>query len=244
MWRHLLVGLGIVGAVAAVPPAAFAQDSSFAVNFGYFALRGEDSRPEGDVLNANRCIDVTFDCEPLLFDIGDFNGATISGEYLLGIGDYFEVSAGIGFYQKTVPSVYEFLTDVDDSEIEQDLKLRVVPMTATIRFIPTGRASGVQPYIGVGLAVLPWKYSETGEFVDTGDYSIFRATYVADGTEVGPLVLGGIKFPIAGHKVLFGGEVRYQQAEADLPDEFLGVNGTEKIDLGGFTYSAVLQLRF
>ena len=53
----------------AAAPAARAQDQSVAINLGYFALRGQDSRAAGDVLNANRCIDTTFSCEPLLFDM-------------------------------------------------------------------------------------------------------------------------------------------------------------------------------
>lgn len=241
MWRQLLVGLGIVSGLA-IPAVASAQDSSLSVNLGYFALRGESSRVAGDVLNANRCIDVSFTCDPLLFDLGDFNGATIGAEYLLGLGDYVEIGAGAGFYQRTVPSIYEFWTDADGSEVEQDLKLRVVPVTATVRFIPTGRASGFQPYVGAGIGVLSWKYTETGSFLDF-DFDppdIYRANFIAKGTEVAPLVLAGIKAPVGGHKFLIGGEVRYQKAEADLGSEFVG----DKIDLGGFTYSAVFQFRF
>ena len=240
MWRRMVAGLAVFGAVAVLAPGAHAQDSSLGFNLGYFTLRGSDSRAAGDVLNADLCIDASLACEPLLFEIGDFNGGTFGAEYILGIGDYVEASAGIGFYQRTVPSIYEGWTDIDGTEIEQDLKLRVIPISAVVRFIPTGRASAFQPYVGAGIAAFRWRYTETGEFLDTSDLSIFRATYEAEGTDVGPLILAGVKAPVADN-FLIGGEVRWQRAEGDLAeDDFLG----DKIDLGGISYSAVLQVRF
>ena len=148
---------------------------------------------------------------------------------------------GVGFYQRTVPSVYRDVVNVNETEIEQDLKLRVIPMTATIRFLPVGRGS-VQPYVGAGIGAFNWRYSETGEFVDFSDYSIFRARYVANGTAVGPVVLGGIRAPV-GEVFMIGGEIRYQKAEGDTKpatSELLG----DKIDLGGWTASFTMHFRF
>jgi hypothetical protein len=225
--------------ISAVP--ARAQDQGFSVNLGAFFPKGEDNRATGDVLNANRCLDVSFACEPLLFEIEDFRGFTFSGEYVVGIGRFFEATAGVGFYQRTAPSIYEFVVNPDQSEIEQDLKLRIVPITGTVRFVPTGRDAAFQPYIGVGVAALTWRYSESGSFVDPIDSTIFRAQYKADGTEVAPIFLGGVRFPVATDKFLLGGEVRFQKAEADLPTEdFLG----DKIDLGGTTFQATLTWKF
>jgi hypothetical protein len=119
-----------------------------------------------------------------------------------------------------------------------------VPITATVRFVPTSRLAAVQPYIGVGVSFLNWRYTETGDFVDTTDNSIFRFTYEADGWKAVPVVLGGVKFPLGSDKFLLGGEVRWQEGDAELPtggdDGFI----SDRIDLGGFTYSAVLQFRF
>jgi hypothetical protein len=233
----------LAAALFAVAPAAQAQDSSVIINFGYFALKGADSRVDGDILNAERCLNTTFDCEPLLFQIEDFNNGTFSADWVVGLGDYFEASAGIGFYQETTPSVYEFLQNENGSEIEQDLKLRMVPITLTARFIPTSRLAKVQPYIGVGVAFINWEYTEIGDFVDTFDDSIFRASYEADGWKTVPVVLGGVKFPLGSDKFLLGGEVRWQTGDAELPS---GTDGfiSDRIDLGGFTYSGLLQVRF
>ena len=239
MMRVISTGLVLMGLLAAAPPA-YAQDQGFSVSLGYFAPRGENGRVDGDVLNANRCIDTPFLCEPLLFDVGDFGGFTIGGEYLFGIGRYLEAGVGVGFYQRTVPSIYEFVTRPDDTEIDQDLKLRIVPFTATLKFVPTGRDASFQPYLGAGIAALRWTYSETGEFVDPDDSTIFRDTFSADGTEVAPVFFGGVRAPV-GASTMIGGEVRYQRADAELPaEDFLG----DRIDLGGLTFQANLTWRF
>lgn len=238
MSRAVMFFLVALGFAAAVP--AQAQDHGFSVSLGYFAPTGEDGRADGDVLNADRCIDTNFLCEPLLFDVGDFGGASIGGEYLIGVGRYLEAGVGVGFYQRTVSSIYEFVTRPDDTEIEQDLKLRIVPFTGTLKFVPTGRDASIQPYVGAGIAAFRWSYSETGEFVDPVDNTIFRDNFEADGTEVGPVIFGGVRAPI-GDSTMLGGEVRWQSAEADLPtDDFLG----DRIDLGGLTFQALLTWRF
>jgi len=239
MWRHAMVGLGLTASALAAAPAVQAQDQSFGVTLGYFALRGDDGRVEGDVLNANRCIDVTFACEPLFFEVSDFNGPTIGAEWLIGLTEFLEAGASIGFQQRTVPSIYDLVTFPDSSEITQDLKLRVVPVTATVRFVPTGRTSGFQPYIGAGVGLLAWRYSETGDFVDVFTDEIFAATYSDSGTTVTPVILGGARMPV-GDGFLVGGELRWQRADAPLHEDFVG----ERIDLGGLTFQAVFHFRF
>jgi opacity protein-like surface antigen len=206
------------------------------VNFtiGYFALKGLDSRVNDDVLLGD-----LQNGQPLLFEVKDFNGASIGGEYLFGIGSNFEAGVGLGFYQRTVPSVYANLTHSNGDEIQQDLKLRTVPVTFTGRFLLLPRGSAAEPYVGAGIAAVRWRYSETGEFVDV-DNSIFPARYIADGTATGPIVLAGIRFPF--DAVVAGGEVRWQKVQGDIPVD-VGMLGT-KIDLGGWTTNFTLGVRF
>ena len=244
MTRWLKVGCGAaaMAAVLAPEPAAAqisrvsgSSDSRHAIGFnlGYFALKGEDSRGEDDVLFR--------DLDSLIFDIKDFNGATLGGEYLFALTDNLELGAGINFYQRSVPSIYRGLVNEDGTEIEQDLKLRQVPMSATVRFLPTGRHASVQPYIGAGIGVINWRYTETGEFVDFNS-DIFRASFEAKGSEVGPVILGGIRFPVA-DVWLVGGEVRWHKAEGKtggIDEGFLG----DTIDLGGLAASFTVHFRF
>lgn len=237
-----LVGMAVAAAVL-VPAAAEAQivrvgstsdtRQAFGFTVGYFALKGDDGRGDTDVLFVNQ--------DSLLFDTKDFNGAAIGAEWLVALTDYIEVGAGVGFYQRTVPSIYRNFQHADGSEIEQDLKLRQIPISATFRFLPIGRRGAVQPYIGAGIAVINWRYSETGEFVDFNN-DIFRDSFTAEGNATGPVILGGIRFPV-GHAWTIGGEVRWHSAEGDtggIDEGFVG----ETIDLGGWTSNFAVHFRF
>jgi len=227
----------IVGFIA-TPPASAQQ--SFNLLIGGFTPRAEDARTPNDVLVNDLSVS-----PQLLFNIGDFNSAVFGAEYLAGLGDKFEAGLGIAFQQRSVPSIYAQLVDSDGSEIEQTLKLRDIPFSATVRFLPLGHG-GVQPYIGAGVGIHAWRYSESGQFVDNSN-AIFRTTYVASGTATGPVILGGVRVPIDGWAL--GGELRWQSAVGNLPSgqgfvtDFT-INNQPKIDLGGFTYLFSLNFRF
>lgn len=213
-----------------VPAAAQAQQA-INLSVGGFAVTGADSRVDGDVLLENRDI--------LAFDLADFNTGSVGLEWLLPVGEFFEVGAGVGFTSRTVPSVYDGFVNRDGSEIEQDLRLRIVPMALTARVLPFGRSRAVQPYIGGGLGVLAYRYSEVGDFVDFTDRSVFNDRFVASGTELGPVVVAGLRVPV-GDTWSLGGEVRYQKAAAELGTEFLG----SRLDLGGFHYLFTAHVKF
>jgi hypothetical protein len=209
--------------------AAAQQTLNFSL--GYFTIRGEDARTEGDVINVNR----TF----LAFDVDDFNTASVGGEWLVPLGEFIEAGAGVSFSRRTVPSVYADFVDNDGTEIEQDLRLRLVPVAFTVRLLPLGQRNALQPYFGAGLGVINWRYSESGEFIDFGaGRQIVRDSVVADGNETGPVVVAGLRF--GGETMSAGGEIRYHSAEADLDERFAG----SKIDLGGWTYNFTIGVRF
>ena len=226
---HMTCGALLAGWLM-LPAPAHAQQA-ISLSLGGFAVTGEDARVDGDVLFENRDI--------LAFDINDFNTGSVGLDWLLPVGDFLEVGAGVGFTSRTVPSVYDEFVNRDGSEIAQDLKLRIVPMSVTARLLPFGRSRAVQPYIGGGLGILNYRYSEVGEFVDFTDRSVFSDRFVASGTALGPVVLAGIRFPL-GDTFSLGGEVRYQKAEADLSEDFLG----SKLDLGGFHYLMTVHVKF
>ncbi|MSO29722.1 MAG: hypothetical protein EXQ48_02100 [Acidobacteria bacterium] len=224
------VSLGSVG------PAAAQQTLN--LSFGHFAVTGEDARVDRDILVTNR--------NAFVFDIKDFSAATVGGEWLVPLGNYVEAGAGASFSRRTVHSVYEALVNADGSEIEQDFILRLVPVAFTVRVLPLGQSNGVQPYIGGGLGIINWRYSESGEFVDERcsagrSCSIFRDSFVASGSQTGPLALAGIRF--AGDSLSAGGEVRFQKADASLGSRFAGLTDP-RIDLGGWAYQFTVGMRF
>jgi len=241
MSRKASVAGLLVTALLGVPVAAHA-DSLLGFHAGGFFIRAEDARTSGDVLRENlsfrTLIDSDFD-SPLKV----FNGPLFSGEYLIGLGDFVEAGVGVGYYQKSAASVYSDFVDTDGTEIEQTTKVRLIPVTVSVRAFPIGRTTPVQPYVGAGVNFYRWRYSETGEFIDFSDASlpVFRDTFVDDGTAVGATVLGGVRAPI-GDKFLVGGELRWQGGTADL-DPALNFADT-KLDLGGFSLVAGFHVRF
>ena len=155
------------------------------------------------------------------------------------MGEYIDGGLGVGVFSQTVPSVYAEYVNDNGTQIRQDLKLRIVPFSATIRFLPLGRRAPIQPY-RAGVGIFSWRYSESGEFVDFYDYSIFNDWFVDSGAAVGPLILGGVNVPMG----------RLRRGLRDpLPgrcwrlDEDIGFYGT-KVDLGGFNYLATFKIGF
>lgn len=244
-------GLLMASMLVGAPAVASAQlDQLIGVTAGGFFPRGEGSRDVGDVLLRN-LEDFSFDPAAPGDDIGRgieaFRGGSFSGEYLLGLGDWVEAGVSIGYYQKTVNSQYRDFTFPDDSEITQRFKLRMVPVTASARWFPTGRTTPVQAYLGAGVNIYRWKYTEDGNFIDFTDPTanplpIISGTFEDDGTAVGPVILGGVRVPFAHNHFLVGGEFRYGWGVADLdPNQSFSGN---KLDLGGASVAATFHVRF
>jgi hypothetical protein len=237
--RRLVSCLGVLAFVsgfAAAPDASAQQSVNFYV--GGFTPRALDARPDDDILVANGVFLSTLN-RPRGIDVGEFNYVTIGGEWLFGVVRNVEGGLGIGFYQRSVPTLYTDLVNRNGTDIEQTLKLRIVPFTATIRYLPMGSDQVVQPYIGAGVGAFRWRYSETGQFVDFQN-NVFTGNFVGDGGAAGPVVLGGVRFLAA--PATAGFEIRYQAAEGELPFD-KGFAGS-KIDLGGFNYLFTMGFRF
>jgi hypothetical protein len=240
MLKQLIVGVLLASAALGAVENAAAQQT-LNVNVGYFAVTGEDARVGADCSNCGREVDVLIaNNDFLTFDIDEFNGFTIGAEWLVPLGQFAEAGAGLSFYRRTTPSVYTNYLAPDRSEVDQELRLRMLPIDLTLRIVPLGQRSPFQPYFGAGLTVIPWRYSEFGDFIDFSDggRTIFSDEFVADGTSTGPVFLGGVRYADGGLSV--GGELRYRKAEGDLPIDFAG----SKIDLGGWTYQATVGFRF
>ncbi len=237
MFRRLTVSLGVIAIVVGVlatPPASAQQTINFFV--GGFVPRGIDARGPEDVLSRNSSFNPN---GFLVFDMKDFRGATAGGEYLAGLGDFFDAGLGVGIYSRTSPAIDADFTHPNGSEVETDLQLRLVPVTATIRYLPLGHHDAIEPYIGGGVAIVNWRYTESGEFVNSQN-KIISGTFTGSGTGVGPTILGGVRFPVGAARI--GGEIRYQGGKGDLPTD-QGFAGT-KINLGGFNYLFTVGVRF
>ena len=223
--RRLLLSVYAVAFIAgfiATPQASAQQAINFFV--GGFQPKGQDSRDGHDILLR--------DHDFLTFDFNKFNGPIFGGGWTVGLTDLFDAGVDVGFYQRTTPAVYNKLSTT--GQVAQDLKLRIVPVTATIRFLPLGHHGPARPYIGGGVGIFAWRYSEVGDFL-SGNTKV-PGSFEESHVNAGPVILGGITFPLG--SVGVGGEIRYQSGQGALPPGVFGspVNPNPVVDLGGLTY--------
>lgn len=226
----------IVLALATVlmgPSVASAQLSAD-VYLGAFVPHSLGSRDVNDVLLQ--------DSSFLDFDMGSFTGFTFGGDFLVALGDKFDAGFGLGYYQRSVVAADSF-SEFEDSgaPILATLQLRIVPFDATVRWLPLGHNHGVQPYVGGGVGVFAWHYSENGDFVANDNVTIIHGNFAGSGSAVGPVILGGVHVPVS-RNLGIGGEIRYQAATGDLPSD-QGFAGST-IDLGGFNYLFTMNFKF
>ncbi len=235
----------VLGVVLLASPASAQVVQSVQFGGGLFWPKGEDGRATGDVLVSNLTNKGTIPgyTDALVFEIKDFKAGNVVGEWNVTFGDRVEVGASVGFYTRSVPSVYRDFVDLDGTEIEQDLKLRIMPVMAIVRFMPFGRAGTVQPYVGFGAGVLRFRYSEIGEFVDPSNFDIFEDRYVATGSAPGGAFLGGLKLPLGGDIYGLNLEYRYQFGTGNTGGASNGFLD-EKIDLSGGMFNVLFQVRF
>lgn len=217
-------------ALAASARPALAQQT-LNLSWGYFMMPGE-GRVETDILHIEHA--------DLVFDVNDFNGATVGGEWLVPIGNFFEAGAGVSFSRRTVPTVH-VVGDRDGSPIPRDLGFRQLPVAFTVRVLPLGQSYSVQPYLGGGVAVINWRFSESGDFVGPNRSIVRGEQYVATGHTAGPMVLSGLR--VAGDTMAFGFEARYQRARGSFGPVFARVADPD-IDLHGWTLQFTAGMRF
>jgi hypothetical protein len=240
--RRWLLSLTCVTAVSAVvgvigTPVASAQQS---LNLYVGGFLPTDLHSRGSTTNGFTNDVLVNNYDFLAYDFGRFTGPTFGGEWLIGLGNHFDAGLGVSYYQQSVPAVDADFVKPNGDEVVSHLKLRIVPFTATFRWLPVGHNAPIQPYIGAGVGVFGWRYSESGEFVDSSDRSIFTGNFEGSGAATGPVVLGGVRVPIG--RTAIGFEARYQHAKGELPrdQEFSG----SEIDLGGMNYLFTFNIRF
>src|SRR5688572_21727058 len=127
----------LVGAVLASSIPGSAAASGLELRIGGFEPRGSSN---------------LFDDVDELFAVGesDFRGLSGGIEYSLGLTDHVELGFHLDGYGRTVRSSYWEYEYPDGSPILQDLRFNIVPLGATVRFLPAGRRASVSPYLAAG----------------------------------------------------------------------------------------------
>jgi len=235
-------------------PASAQVVHSVTMGAGIFWPRGFDQRVEGDTLVANKTQPAIIapgfsgETSSLEFEISDFRAYPIYGEWNISFGHRIEVSVGLGYQNRSVDSRYRDIINTaappgTDPEIRQELRLRMIPISGTVKFLPLGQAGGFQPYVGAGISAVNFKYTETGDFVDPSTLEIFNDQFTADGFAFGALIFGGLRMPLGGDVYALQVEGRYLFGSGNTGGNDAGFLG-DKIDLSGGSLNFGFLIRF
>jgi outer membrane protein W len=177
-----------------------------------------------------------------------FNGIYGGVEYNTVLAPMVELGIGVDAYGRSVDTSYRDYTRPDESEIRQRLKLRIVPLGVTVRFLPTMKGARIAPYVGAGVDALFYSYEETGDFIDFGDpgLAIVPDTFKDNGTAFGAHGVVGLRLYLSRDFAIVG-EGRYQWAKAkEMGHDFApnAPNLVNRIDLSGYSATIGLHVRF
>ncbi len=182
-----------------------------------------------------------------LVDKSDFLGVFGGVEYNTVLARNVELGFSVDGYSRAVDTSYRDYTRPNGSEIEQTLKLEMVPIGLTLRFVPTGKRASIAPYVGGGVDAVFYQYEEYGDFIDfyDPDIAIYSDHFKDSGTAFGAHVVAGLRVYLNRDFAIVG-EGRYQWAKKDMNEDFSpnesGLVNT--IDLSGASFTLGVHIRF
>jgi len=231
-----------LGAVALCPTAARA--SGLDVRLGAFAPRAHSDLFSDDAdlytleSRSRQC--TTTDCPGLR--TRDWVGVYGGAEYSFNLGEHTELGFSIDGYGRTLHTSYRQSVRDDGSEIRQDLKLSLVPVGVSLRFLPASHHAPIQPYVTVGGDVVFYRYEEFGDFIDFFDpnRAIQPDSFRSDGAVLGGHAAAGLRVPL-GHDFALTGEVRYLWAQKKRMNDDFDLN---HLDVNGGSATLGFRIRF
>ena len=155
-----------VGLLFLAPPYAVAGHGALLFRLGAFSPTGDSELWDHNVQ--------TFD-----FDVADFNYVMGGIELDLQLKSYLDVAIGFDGYSRRVSSQYRDFIREDGTEIEQSFKLKVLPITGGLRFLPLRKFHKFIPHVATGVGLYYFDYQEDGEFIRAASI-----TLIDTGTEV------------------------------------------------------------
>jgi hypothetical protein len=210
-------------------PSRFYRRKAIIVKLGYFMPDGQSDLWE-------------YNSELLTVSPQDFNGLSLEAEFSAMTGNYLEFALGFGYYDSVHYSEYRDYLDSEGYPIEQQLSLRITPITFTFKGLPLGRKinSTIVPYVGGGFGVYLWRYDEIGDYIDFTDFTIWPTAFESSGADLGFHLVAGAEIPI-GSQLGAVVEVKKTYIKGKLSGDFVGF---ERFDLGGLMLNFGVSYRF
>jgi hypothetical protein len=188
--------------------------------------------------------------DQLTIDRGAFRTPALSADAGFILTDRLSLLGGIEASRATTDSEYRHFIGSDGLPIAQSNTLRHVGIHASLKvaLLSSGRRLSrlawiprtVTPFVGGGADFLHYEFTQTGEFVDFLDSSIFPETFSSTGWGRGGHVFGGADI-LAWRNVYLTAQGRYVWAHAKLGPDFVDFDG---IDLSGFRLESGVTLVF
>ncbi len=248
MARRAIAVLSL-GLLAALPASAGA--SSLELRIGGFLPRTDSNLFRDDAqlytIPGRPCPLIP---DPPCLKRSDWQGVYGGAEFTLNPADHVELGFHLDGYGRRLDTHYRDYRRGSGREIEQSLRLTLVPLGATLRLLPFDRYSTVSPYVGIGPDLAFYKYEEFGDLIDFGspdpdNLDIVSDHLISEGAAGGFHVTGGLRVRV-GHDFSILGEGRYQWAKATLGDDFRAQPGQDalRLDMSGFSAVVGLSVRF
>jgi opacity protein-like surface antigen len=172
----------------------------------------------------------------------DWIGAYGGAEWRFRVAPTLWVGLHLDGYGRTVDTEYLNYERPSGRPIEQSLKLSIVPLGASLRWVPRDGRRDVSPYLGAGIDAVFYKYEEFGDFIDFFDdgLPVVEDHFVDDGAALGFHALAGLRIPLS-DDISVVTEARYLWARTDMGDDF----GPDlEIDLSGVSATIGVSIRF
>lgn len=147
-----------------------------------------------------RAKSILFDDDVALYRVEkkDFTGGFGGIEFTKGLSPNLELGLSVDGYGREIPTSYRDFTRPSGREIEQTIRLVIVPASAILRVLPGGRYRELTPYVGAGIAAIAWQYEEFGDFIDfrAAGQPVSFDSFKSKGATPGLVLNAGLRYRI------------------------------------------------
>ena len=162
-----------------------------------------------------------FNVDTFNFDVSTFNYVMGGVELDLELTTFLDVAIALDGYSRRVSAHYLDFIREDGSEIQQSFKLKVLPITGGLRYLPVRKFHRFIPHVAAGVGLYYFDYQEAGDFVNLSSSAIFPSTFQDRGLTPGAYIGTGLEFRISegidpGQGWFVFGQFRRHWARAEL----------------------------
>jgi outer membrane protein W len=171
----------------------------------------------------------------------DFAGPFGGLEFTKGLTSNLELGLSVDGYGREIPTSYRDFTRPSGREIQQTLRLVIVPASAILRVLPGGRYRKWTPYVGAGVAAMFWQYEEFGDFIDfdaSGRPVVFDS-FKSTGSTAGLVLNAGLRYRL-NEDFQVTADFRNFSAKQRMGGDF----APNEIDLSGAAFTLGFRFNF